>query len=135
MADKKYNGWTNYETWVVKLWLDNDEATQHRQADLLDEAVRASALWGTNPLVLKTTVLKLGYRLDPTGQEIWTWSQAIRFTLGELLKQFVEDKNLADEEQPTMYTDLLRSAIDAVNYTEIADHIYWSHPDYDAVKP
>ena len=24
-AEKKtYNGWTNYETWNVKLWLDND---------------------------------------------------------------------------------------------------------------
>jgi len=23
--DNKYNGWSNYETWLVKLWLDNDE--------------------------------------------------------------------------------------------------------------
>lgn len=23
MTDKKYNGWANYETWVVKLWMDN----------------------------------------------------------------------------------------------------------------
>ena len=25
MSDKKYNGWTNYETWNLKLWLDNEE--------------------------------------------------------------------------------------------------------------
>lgn len=23
--DRKYNGWTNYETWATKLWMDNDE--------------------------------------------------------------------------------------------------------------
>ena len=22
--DQRYNGWTNYETWCVKLWIDND---------------------------------------------------------------------------------------------------------------
>lgn len=22
-----YNGWSNYETWVVKLWMDNEEKT------------------------------------------------------------------------------------------------------------
>jgi hypothetical protein len=22
---EKYNGWTNYETWNVKFWMDNDE--------------------------------------------------------------------------------------------------------------
>lgn len=23
--NKGYNGWTNYETWAVKLWMDNDQ--------------------------------------------------------------------------------------------------------------
>jgi hypothetical protein len=23
-VDTTYNGWSNYETWVVKLWIDND---------------------------------------------------------------------------------------------------------------
>jgi hypothetical protein len=27
MAD--YNGWKNYETWNLKLWLDNDQDTYH----------------------------------------------------------------------------------------------------------
>jgi hypothetical protein len=26
MSDKTYNGWTNYETWLVKLWIDNEYA-------------------------------------------------------------------------------------------------------------
>ena len=26
--EKGYNGWTNYETWLVSLWIDNDEALQ-----------------------------------------------------------------------------------------------------------
>ena len=27
--DTTYNGWTNYETWNVALWVDNDEASYH----------------------------------------------------------------------------------------------------------
>ena len=29
MTDTKYNGWTNYETWLVNLWLDNDGASEY----------------------------------------------------------------------------------------------------------
>lgn len=27
MNKQKYNGWTNYETWNYKLWVDNNPAT------------------------------------------------------------------------------------------------------------
>ena len=30
-----YNGWTNYETWVVSLWLDNDEATHYEARSIV----------------------------------------------------------------------------------------------------
>ena len=26
-TDKTYNGWTNYETWAVKLWIDNEQGS------------------------------------------------------------------------------------------------------------
>ncbi len=27
MTKQEYNGWTNYETWNYKLWIDNNQAT------------------------------------------------------------------------------------------------------------
>lgn len=33
-----YNGWTNYETWLVAVWLDNEEPSYHA----VREAVRDS---------------------------------------------------------------------------------------------
>lgn len=35
MTRNEYNGWTNYETWAVALWMDNEQGTQehfHAQA-------------------------------------------------------------------------------------------------------
>ena len=29
MKSEGCNGWSNYETWVVKLWLDNEEGSYH----------------------------------------------------------------------------------------------------------
>jgi len=30
---KTYNGWANYETWCVNLWIDNDQGTQEMWAE------------------------------------------------------------------------------------------------------
>jgi hypothetical protein len=32
-----YNGWKNYETWAVKLWLDNEEGSYYAMRELAEE--------------------------------------------------------------------------------------------------
>lgn len=43
MAENTYNGWTNYETWLYKLWMDNEsgisyyvEMVQEQEMDVYD---------------------------------------------------------------------------------------------------
>ena len=38
MTDKTYNGWTNYETWLVALWIDNEEGSYSDRCAAADEA-------------------------------------------------------------------------------------------------
>lgn len=40
MTTKEYNGWTNYETWLVKLWMDNDEGSYRTFQDMADEYLK-----------------------------------------------------------------------------------------------
>ena len=39
MRDKTYNGWTNYATWNVPLWVDNEYSLYTIRCDLLKIAV------------------------------------------------------------------------------------------------
>jgi hypothetical protein len=34
MDEKGYNGWKNYETWLVALWINNDQGTQEIALDM-----------------------------------------------------------------------------------------------------
>ena len=77
-----YNGWPNYETWAVALWLDNDEYTYNSVREWADDAD------------------------GPSG-------------LAETLKGFIEEANpLAGS--ASVFTDLMGSALDSVNWLEIA---------------
>jgi len=35
MNNKEYNGWTNWETWNVLIWLDNDEDLYHMKQSFI----------------------------------------------------------------------------------------------------
>lgn len=35
--EKGYNGWKNYETWAVALWIDNEQRTQNEARAIISE--------------------------------------------------------------------------------------------------
>lgn len=39
-----YNGWTNYETWCVNLWLENEESTYNDLREMAKEEENAEGL-------------------------------------------------------------------------------------------
>ncbi len=101
LDDGRYNGWANYETWTVSLWLDNDEhsyrywraeAQRYQKEAPFDPRVRAGA---------------------------WTAEEAARLNLADQLKREIMDG--VTLRQPGMYTDLLHGALCEVDWLEIVD--------------
>ena len=93
-----YNGWTNYQTWVVNLWNTNDQSS--------------AGFW------------------EEIAQEVWdepfkpfypeqSMERSFVYRLGERMKEFYQENTpVADG----VYADLLGSALDDVNWYEIAEH-------------
>lgn len=97
---REHNGWTNYETWLVALWLDNECSTHeywHAVADEVacDEAARAA-----------------------DGDK----GPAIRRLADMLRAELEEAAELRLDGRTDMFSDLLSSALSEVSWTEIAEH-------------
>lgn len=95
--DKRYNGWANYETWAVKLWIDNEEPSYRHALSLATE-----------------------HYSDASADKTFSRAERARFALAEALKEEFEDGNpLAGE--TNAYSDLLSAALSEVDWDEIAE--------------
>lgn len=95
--DTKYNGWTNYETWNAKLWMDNDQGSYSYWGEVAQECYDAAEAGDA--------------------YESQTREEAAAYTLSERLKDEHE------EAMPVVtgfYADILGAALSEVNWHEIA---------------
>lgn len=93
MRDQTYNGWTNYETWVVNLWIDNEQGDQEYWREQAQEA------------------------LD--GQD-GSVEDAVDRLEDQLQDWFLEARG--ECKTPGVFGDLLQSALSEVNWRELARH-------------
>lgn len=99
--DTRYNGWTNYETWCVNLWLTNDSASDSYWRETAQECFD-----------------------DAETDSCFTREERAVLTLADRLKEETEEANvsLTDRLNGTMFSDLLGAALSEVNWYEIAEH-------------
>jgi hypothetical protein len=94
MNKKEYNGWTNYETWLVNLWMDNDEGSQAYWSEVAQDSIEE----------------------HQAGQEPENW-----FYFEGVLKDMLDNMVHGPESTVAfMAADLLNAAISEVDTREIA---------------
>ncbi len=104
MTKKEYNGWFNYETWVVNLWMGNEEGSSSYYAEMAQEC------WD-----------------NAEARPYATREQAATCDLAEMIKDEYED-SMADllehkKLQSSVWADLLNASLSEVNWDEIAEHL------------
>jgi hypothetical protein len=100
-TDTRYNGWTNYETWAVKLWIDNEQGDY----EYWREATRN---------VIETC-------RDKYPNEFADKEANERILLGQQLKDWHEEAAESFmANQASVFADLMNAALGAVEWNEIA---------------
>lgn len=99
---ERYNGWANYPTWAVNLWLSNDEPL-YRETQRIADIMREQAPDDEN-----------------VRNGIWTVEDTAKFRLADHLKTWVTDE-LAPDLGASFAADLMGYALGEVDWEEIAD--------------
>jgi hypothetical protein len=105
MNHKEYNGWTNYETWVVNLWMDNEEGTYDYWREVAQE-VSSDLEEPTNSMT----------KMD---EAIYLLADRLKNYHEEAKDEILENVKLT----ASVWADLLGAALSEVNWREIAEYL------------
>lgn len=82
-----YEGWTNYETWTVALWLNNHYPLYQRMVEYLKNNLRD----GKVPVYGHMLTYMEINRADRAGDDVPWWSDAVNRT--EIEEMLLEQQN------------------------------------------
>jgi uncharacterized membrane protein YqiK len=99
----KYNGWSNYETWNFKLWLDNDQDVYNY---IIDEIKKIKAIGYDAETYEVSNFLRSYIDYNMPNLNVSTKSQSVHGSMS--------DKN-------GFYQDILNTALKDINTYEIAE--------------
>lgn len=94
--DTKYNGWTNYETWLVNLWMDNEQGSSEYWNECAQEAYD-----------------------NADSDTSFTREERATLNLADTMKDEHEE---AQPEVTGLWADMMNAALSEVNWYEIAEH-------------
>lgn len=98
---KEYNGYTNYETWNVALWLNNEYSEYQHWTERAQE-------------------LKEETQEESFYHRYWTAEEYAKFTLADEIKKQIENDNPLLGEA-SLYSDILSANLSAVNWHGVAE--------------
>ncbi len=120
MKTEKYNGYTNYETWAVCLWINNDQGLQEYWDG------EAAVVWDDTA--------------DDPADSVLTRSDNARNELADRLKNEHEEQaaNILLDSPARgggLFADLLNAALSEVDWYEIADTLLRDNEECPGYKP
>lgn len=92
----QYNGWTNYETWLINLWADNDAGSYEFWREQAQETYN-----------------------EASADDTFSRDERAALDLAEKLKEW---HNEATPEVTGLWADMINAALSEVNWYEIAEH-------------
>jgi hypothetical protein len=110
MTDTTYNGWTNYETWNCKLWIDSEQSTHEywlEQARFQTTAEGYQAYKG-----------RFGGVFDERPDRL-----AVNALASQLEESFEADAELHYGAMAGFLVDMVNAALGRVNWVEIAENL------------
>jgi len=119
-----YNGWTNYETWAVALWIDNEEGSYYARQELAEPFIAPEDIdeWSEDANFYETVSSEDKNPVYVVNEDGTRRVRVHNVTgYADAIQEWVETAMIPDL-GASLASDLLGAALSEVNWREIAEN-------------